>query len=89
MSSLNAVKDTFKLFNIFLQKCTENKETEHVIHPPFVKVSLSHRIRDTTYTTLQSGHVKCTPQDCINEFIIRRLNPSVVVDLHSCIRNEQ
>ena len=24
-----------------------------------------------------------SPQDCINEFIIQRLNPSVVVDLHS------
>ena len=36
---------------------------------------------------LQSSHVKRTPQDSINEFIIRKLNPSVVVDLkiHLCI----
>ena len=29
---------------------------------------------------LQSNQVKRTPQDTINEFIIRRLNPLVVVD---------
>ena len=29
---------------------------------------------------LQSWQVKCTPQDSINEFIIRKLNPLVVVD---------
>ena len=52
MSSLNAEKDHFsKLFSNFLQQCTENKETEHVIHPAFVKVPLSHRIREITYTT--------------------------------------
>ena len=31
--------------------------------------------------------VKRTPQDSINEFIIRKWNPLVVVDLHSCMRN--
>ena len=30
---------------------------------------------------LQSSQVKHTPQDAINKFIIRKLNPSVVVDL--------
>ena len=30
--------------------------------------------------TLQSTQVKRTPQDYINEFIIRKLNPLVVVD---------
>ena len=30
---------------------------------------------------LQSSHVKHTRQDPINEFIIRKLNPMVVVDL--------
>ena len=29
---------------------------------------------------LQLNQVKRTPQDCINEFIIRKLNPLVVVD---------
>ena len=29
---------------------------------------------------LQSSQVKRTPQDAINEFIIRKLNPLVVVD---------
>ena len=29
---------------------------------------------------LQSSQVKRTPQDYINEFIIRKLNPLVVVD---------
>ena len=29
---------------------------------------------------LQSSQVKRIPQDSINEFIIRKLNPSVVVD---------
>ena len=31
-------------------------------------------------TSLQSSQVKRTPQGPINEFIIRRLNPLVVVD---------
>ena len=30
--------------------------------------------------SLQSRQVKSTPQDPINEFIIQKLNPSVVVD---------
>ena len=36
------------------------------------------------YITVRTGQVyPPSPQDCINEFIIQRLNPSVVVDLHS------
>ena len=40
----------------------------------FVQFAFADRI------ILQSGQVKRTPQDCINEFIIQRLNPLVVVD---------
>ena len=29
---------------------------------------------------LQSNQVKCTPQEAINEFIIQKLNPLLVVD---------
>ena len=29
---------------------------------------------------LQSNQVKRTPQECINEFIIQKLNPLLVVD---------
>ena len=29
---------------------------------------------------LQSNQVKCTPQEPINEFIIQKLNPLLVVD---------
>ena len=41
-------------------------------------------------TALQLSQVKRTPQDYINEFIIRKLNPLVVVDfrfmsIHFCI----
>ena len=32
------------------------------------------------YHKLQSSHLKRTPQDSINEFIIRKLNPLVLVD---------
>ena len=42
--------------------------------------------------TLQTSQVKRTPQNCINEFIIRKLSPLAVVDfrfiLYSCMRNE-
>ena len=37
---------------------------------------------------LQSSQVKRTPQDPINEFIIQKLNPLVVVEFRSCMRNE-
>ena len=36
---------------------------------------------NTVNVKLQSGQVKCTSQDCINEFIIRKLNAWVVIDL--------
>ena len=32
---------------------------------------------DMYFLLLQSGQVKHTPQDCINEFIIQSLNPSI------------
>ena len=35
---------------------------------------------NTVNVMLQSRQVKCTPQNCINEFIIRKLNAWVVVD---------
>ena len=35
---------------------------------------------DCFFHTLQSSQVKCTPQDFINEFIIRKWNPLVLVD---------
>ena len=35
---------------------------------------------NTVNVKLQSRQVKCTPQDSINEFIIRKLNPWVAVD---------
>ena len=35
---------------------------------------------DCFFHTLQSSEVKRTPQDFINEFIIRKLNPLVLVD---------
>ena len=35
---------------------------------------------NTVNVKVQSRQVKCTPQDCINEFIIRKLNAWVVVD---------
>ena len=41
---------------------------------PFLK---QHHIE---FSFLQSGQVKRIPKDCVNEFIIRRLNPLVVVD---------
>ena len=34
----------------------------------------------TVNVKLQSRQVKCTPQDCVNEFIIPKLNAWVVVD---------
>ena len=37
---------------------------------------------------LQSGQVKRTPQNSINEFIIRKLSLLAVVDFRSCMRNE-
>ena len=37
---------------------------------------------------LQSGQVKRTPQNSINEFIIRKLSLFAVVDFRSCMRNE-
>ena len=39
----------------------------------------------------QSSQIKLSPQDSINEFIIRKLNPLVVVDLRSVrvIRNSE
>ena len=33
-----------------------------------------------TKVLLQSSQVKCTPQESINDFIIRKLNPLLVVD---------
>ena len=33
---------------------------------------------DMYFLLLQSGRVKHTPQDCINEFIIQSLNPSII-----------
>ena len=41
-----------------------------------------------SYRILQSSQVKRTPQDAINEFIIQKSNPLVVVDFRSCMRNE-
>ena len=45
---------------------------------------------------LQSSQVKRTPQASINEFIIRKLNPLVVVDfrfisafLHACVMSRE
>ena len=35
---------------------------------------------NTVNVKLQSRQVKCTPQDCVNEFIIPKLNAWVVVD---------
>ena len=42
----------------------------------------------------QSSQIKLSPQDSINEFIIRKLNPLVVVDLrfisaHFCARDQE
>ena len=33
------------------------------------------------FLNLQSSKVKCSPQDFINEFIIRKLNPLLAVDV--------
>ena len=35
---------------------------------------------DIVQNHLQSNQVKRTPQECINEFIIQKLNPLLVVD---------
>ena len=43
------------------------------LHRPSVDPQISNRF-------LRSTQVKRTPQDYINEFIIRKLNPLVVVD---------
>ena len=57
----------------------------HVIHPPFVFIT-QNQGHYLYYITVRTGQVYPPPrprQECINEFIIQRLNPLVVVDLHS------
>ena len=58
----------------------------HVIHPPFVFIT-QNQGHYLYYITVRTGQVYPSPprprQECINEFIIQRLNPLVVVDLHS------
>ena len=59
--------------------------TDHANFSGEKKVWRSFRVADCLSTRennflLQLSQVKCTPQDSINEFIIRKLNPLVVVD---------
>ena len=90
MSSLNAEKDHFLNYSaIFYNNEQKTKKLN--------MLSIQHLLKYLYYTesgTLlalhnSQGRSSVPPQDCINEFIIRRLNLSVIVDLHSCICNEQ
>ena len=81
ISAIKRILPRAVLINLYNKKISKKPFTPEKKKKKFKKITLhGAQAKESLLTYLQSNQVKRTPPECINEFIIQKVNPWLVVD---------